>query len=298
MNLQYRVEAALVRAAIGVLRMLPPAAASNLGGALARTIGPLIPVSRVADDNLRHAFPDLDAASRRRLVRGVWDNLGRTAAELPHVGDLKRTESGPGWEIDGEDCMPQVAANGGPVLLLSGHIGNWEMLPVMCDYYGIRMSSFYRAAANPVVDAILTELRMRALGGGIPMFNKGGAGARAARGHLARGGYLGMLIDQKMNEGIPSPLFGRLAMTTTAAAVFATHFRCPIVFGHVRRLGPARFRLIARLLPLPDSGNRSADVTALTHAINAELEARIRSYPEGWLWLHRRWPKEPLADPS
>jgi KDO2-lipid IV(A) lauroyltransferase len=102
-----------------------------------------------------------------------------------------------------------------------------------------------------------------------------------------------MLVDQKMNEGIAVPFFGRPAMTATVAAAFALHFRCPVLVGHVRRIGPARFRVfVGPPLALPDTGHRSNDIVTLTHMITAELERRIRSYPEGWLWLHRRWPKE------
>ena len=89
-------EYSLVRVLFALLRALPPAAASTLAGRVARAIGPLLPVSRVAHDNLRAALPGMDAAARRRTVRGVWENLGRTMGELPHLGDLRETRRGPG----------------------------------------------------------------------------------------------------------------------------------------------------------------------------------------------------------
>jgi KDO2-lipid IV(A) lauroyltransferase len=290
----HRMEAAFVRAAIWLVRQVPVTTASNLGGAVARAIGPLLPVSKVADDNLRHAYPDMDAAERRRIVRGVWDNLGRTAAELPHIGAFRRTASGPGWELEGEANTAGMVGKPGPAILLSGHIGNWELLPVATASFGVHLSFFYRAAANKEVDRIIQDLRGRAVGADIPVFQKSMAGALAARAFLGQGGFLGMLVDQKMNEGIPVPFFGRPAMTATVAAAFALHFRCPVLVGHVRRIGPARFRVIVGPpLELPDTGHRSNDIVTLTHMITAELERRIRSYPEGWLWLHRRWPKDP-----
>lgn len=291
MKLQHRVEAGTVRVALRALRAMSPAAASKLGGAVARSIGPLLPVSKVADANLRRVMPELDARERRRIVRGVWDNLGRVAAELPHVGRLERTESGPGWQIDGAELMETVAAAGGPALFLSGHIGNWELLPVACAHFGIRLSSFYRAASNSAVDEILTDLRLSALGGNVPMFRKGTAGARAAMAHLMRGGYLGLLVDQKMNDGIEVPFFGIPAMTVAAPAAFALRFRCPVVFGFSHRIGPARFQMTARQIAIPDTGNRSEDLTEMMRMINAALEEAIRAHPEEWLWLHRRWPK-------
>jgi len=95
---RHRLQAAALRGGIRILRLLGPVSASNLGGYVARKLGPWLPVSRVADANLRNGLPELDAAARRRVIRGMWDNLGRTAAELPHLAALERTTAGPGWE--------------------------------------------------------------------------------------------------------------------------------------------------------------------------------------------------------
>ncbi len=292
-NFQFRIEAAAARLVLRFLAALGPVAASNLGGAVARTVGPLLPVSRVADTNLRLALPELDASARRRVIRGVWDNLGRTVAEMPHVASLGETERGPGWETSGEEIVRDLIAAGGPIIFVSGHVGNWEMLPAVFAAHGIRMSVFYRAAANPLIDQLILDMRLRAVGADVPQFAKGVVGARAAMNYLKNGGILGILVDQKMNDGIAVPLFGRLAMTAPAAAVYALRFRCPVVPGYVQRLGPARFRLVCDPpLALPDTGSRSGDTFALTAQINSCLERWIRARPSEWLWLHRRWPQE------
>ncbi len=294
MSLLNRVEAACLRASLAVLRAVPPATASNIGGACARAIGPLLPVSRVALDNLRAALPQLSAAERQRIMHGVWENLGRTAAELPHLGRLKQnTESGPGWEISDPALIERIASAGGPAIFVTAHIGNWELLAPAGTAYGIRLSSMYRAATNGLVDELITTLRTEATGALVPMFPKGAAGARRAAGHLAKGGYLGLLVDQKLNEGVRADFFGLPAMTTTAPAVFALHHRCPVIPIHVQRLGPARLRVVIEPpLPLPDTGARQADIARLTQDINDRLEAWIRADPAAWLWLHRRWPKD------
>lgn len=288
----WRIEAGAIRLVLGVLRALGPVRASNLAGGVAAWVGPKLPVSRVADTNLRLALPEFDHAARRRIVRGVWENLGRTMGELPHLADLQRTETGPGWEISGAQHLQHQALLGGPAIFFSGHIGNWEMLPPMVAAFGMRMSSAYRRPANPRVDRIINELRARAMGGPVPMFAKGGAGARAALKHLADGGYLGLLMDQKLNDGIAVPFFGHMAMTAPSMAVLALRFRCPVIPGRVVRVGPARLRLeVSAPLPLPQSADRQADVMELATQMNRCLEDWIRDWPQGWLWLHRRWPK-------
>jgi KDO2-lipid IV(A) lauroyltransferase len=293
-TLGQRIEGGVVAGLLGLLGRLSPVAASNLGGGVARVIGPMLPVSRVAYRNLDLAMPELDRGARRRVVRGAWENLGRTVGELPHIAAIRRdTASGPGWEMVGEEHLLALAARGGPAIFFSGHLANWEMMPPVVATYGMTVSSLYRGAKNPLVDRLLIGLRQRALGAEAPMFAKGAAGARGALAHLNRGGFLGMLVDQKMNDGIPARLFGREAMTAPALAALALRLRCPVIPGHVERIGPARFRLVCEApMVLPHSGDRKADVAAVTQMVNDWLERWIRARPEEWLWLHRRWGKE------
>ncbi len=293
MTIGDRAEAALAAVLIRGLGALRPEAASNLAGHVAAMLGPMLPVSRVADANLRAALPELDAAARHRVVRGAWEQLGRTVGELPHVGRLVQdTARGPGWEVVGEDVLADLAARGGPAIFFSGHIGNWEILPRAAGRYGLPVASFYRAAQNRQVDAMIAGLRAEAAGHTPKMFAKGAAGARLALGHLRRGGFLAMLVDQKQNDGIKSRFFGLPVMTAPAAASFALHFRCPLVPALAQRVGPARLRLVVEPpLPLPDTGDRVADVASLTQDVSNVLERWIRADPASWLWLHRRWPK-------
>lgn len=287
----FRLEAFAARVLLRVFQGLGPVRASNLGGAIARTIGPLLPVTRVAKINLRLAMPELGVAGHRRIVRGAWDNLGRTIGEFPHIAGLTATASGPGWELVGEETLRVLATGGRPVIFVSGHIGNWEVLPAACASYGLPFSSMFRSASNPAVDALVTRLRQQAVGAPVPMFSKGAAGAKAAMAHLRSGGHLGLLTDQKMNDGVAATLFGHTAMTASAMAVLALRYCCAVVPGHVQRIGPARFRLVCEpVIPLPDTGDRKADVMTLTQAMNDHLERWIRARPEGWLWMHRRWP--------
>ncbi len=293
-----RAQAAALAVVVAGLRRLSPVAASNLGGAIARAIGPLLPVNRVGHANLRLALPELDAQARRRILRAMWDNLGRTAAEMPHLASFRRTMSGPGWECPDDRPMRAVRDAGGPALVFSGHIGNWEIGFPAAAGFGVRIAWLYRAASNRAVDRLIQAQRAGATGG-VAMFPKGAAGARAAFAYLKSGGILGMVVDQKLNEGIAVPFFGHDAMTTPALAQFALRFRCPVLPVRVIRLGPARFRVFSEPpLPLPDTGDREADVRTLTRAVNARLEAWIREDPSCWLWLHRRWPKSAMANVS
>jgi KDO2-lipid IV(A) lauroyltransferase len=297
MTLLHRVEGAAARSAVRLLRALGPVRASNLCGAIARGIGPLLPVSRVADRNLRLALPALDAAARKRIVRGVWDNLGRTAGEFPHVGQLTECASGPGWEIVGAEHIEALAARGGPAVLFTGHIGNWEVLPLATARKGVQFATVYRASDNPEIDALILELRRASVGANEKLFPKGAQGARQTLVHLRQKGFVGLLQDQKMNDGIRAEFFGQPAMTASALAALALKIGCPVLPTYAQRLAPGRFRVTYEApVPLPNTGDKAADVAALTQTVNDRLEAWIRAKPESWLWLHRRWPKEIYAE--
>jgi KDO2-lipid IV(A) lauroyltransferase len=281
-----------------LFRGLKAETASNVGGRLARTVGPWLPVSRVAYANLEAAMPELDLPARRRIVHGMWESLGRTAGEFAHLSRLQRdTTAGAGWEIQGEDILQGLAAKGGPMIFFSGHISNWEILPRAAALYGLPCANFYRAASTPHVDALIRRMREDNVGEATGYFPKGKKGARAALRHLGEGGNLAMLVDQKMNDGIQVHFFGLPAMTAPALASLALHFRCPVVPALTERIGPARLRVsIAAPLALPDTGDRAFDVLSLTQTVNDVLEGWVRASPEAWLWLHRRFPKHIITD--
>jgi KDO2-lipid IV(A) lauroyltransferase len=293
--LAHKAEAALVRAALAILRALPPATGSRLGGGVARAIGPLIPVSKVADRNLQAAMPELDSVGRKKIVAEVWENLGSTVAELARIGDLHETKSGPGYRVTGwEEHVAPAMENGGPTIFLTGHIGNWEIIPPAAHARGLDLGFIYRAASNTLVNDIILRLREANFGRKVHMFPKGGSGARQAYAHLARGQSLALLMDQKLDNGIAVPFFGRPAMTGSALASFALKFKCPVFPVHVVREGPARLHMICEApMTLPDSGDKERDVLTMTADMNNVLERWIREKPGAWLWLHRRWPKTP-----
>ncbi|MGE4480737.1 lysophospholipid acyltransferase family protein [Acidocella sp.] len=292
-----RAEALLVRALVRLLRLLPVTAASRLGGAVAGGVGPLLPVSRkVGEANLRLAMPELSAPERARIIRQVWVNLGQSIAELVRLRDMREVAAGsnePGYVLEGwaEHVAPRLLP-GQPALFFTGHLGNWEIMPVIAEKHRVNFGFMYRAASNRAVDDILRRLRDDGYDHPVRMFPKGAPGARAAYAHLRAGGALGLLVDQKLDTGIAVPFFGKTAMTMDALASFALKLRCPVFPIHVIRVGPARLRVICEApIPLPDGGDRQADGLVLTQAMNHILEGWIRRHPGDWLWLHRRWPK-------
>lgn len=282
------LEAALVYPLYGLFRLLPLDTASAIGGWIGRNLGPYLPVTRRAVDNLRRAFPEKTAAEIARIVAAMWDNLGRVAAEYPQLDRIVIDGRARRVTIQGADIVDFLKHSSKPGILFSAHFGNWELASVAADRSGIALTRIYRAANNRLIEKLIRHGRRDIAGALVP---KGAAGARETLAALKAGGYVAMLIDQKMNDGIAVPFFGRDAMTAPAIAQLALKFDCPVVPARVERLDGARFRVtVFPPLALPNTGDRRADVLAAMTKINAVLEGWIRERPEQWLWLHRRWP--------
>lgn len=274
----------MAAAMLALFRALPVDAASGLGGFIARTIGPWVKVSNVARRNLAHAFPDKSAAEIETIVREVWDNLGRVVGEFPHIRTLidKRVE------VVGIENVHALRDDGKGGLFIGAHFGNWEVATALAQREGFDLTLVYRAANNPWVEDLYRRNRA-ATGAG--QIQKGSEGAKEIMAVLKAGGHIAMLVDQKMNDGIPVPFFGRDAMTATAVARFAQKFRCPVAMLKVERTGGAHFRLtICPPLDVASTGDTRADTLATMTTINKTIETWVRERPGQWLWLHKRWP--------
>lgn len=286
-GLGHGAEAVLVLAVLSAFACLALDLASALGGAIGRAIGPRLGISRRALANLRRAFPDKDESEHRRVLAGMWENLGRAVAEYPHLGRICAADS-PRVEIVNGEGVVGLLSDDRPAIVFGGHFGNWEVGPaVVHRLMGSSLLSVYRAANNPWIDR-LTRYRL----GARRAVAKGAEGGRAVMRHLRQGGHLAMLVDQKQNDGLAVPFFGRDAMTAPAIARLAMRFGCPIVPIRVERLGGARFRVtVLPAMTVGENGEAATDVLATMTRINALIEAWVRARPEQWLWLHRRWPE-------
>jgi KDO2-lipid IV(A) lauroyltransferase len=191
-------------------------------------------------------------------------------------------------EVIGIEHTEPLRGPGKPGVMFGAHLGNWELFGLTARKYDFPFVQVYRAPNNPLIDRMMRKVRRLADDAVLP---KGAAGARRALEVLKRGGRLGMLVDQKMNDGIAVPFFGIEAMTAPAVAQLGMRFKCPVMPARTERLDGCRFRITAYpSMQFPETGDRKADLHAAMLKVNAMLEGWIRERPEQWLWVHRRWP--------
>ena len=262
--------------------------ASAIGGTIARIIGPHLAVTRRARRNLGLALPHLSAAERRRIIREMWDNLGRTMAEYAHLSRLRCFAPGAHRGRRDAACRSSGCPRQAADLLLrpSRQLGGGQRRGRAIR---VELAQIYRAANNPDVEAMMVQLRKSL---GVEPIRKGAAGARRIIAALRQGKNLAMLVDQKMNDDIAVPFFGRPAMTAPALAELALRYDCTVLPVRVDRLGGARFRLtFFPPLHFDRSGDRRRDILNAMTTVNCCLEDWIRERPGQWFWLHRRWPE-------
>ena len=272
-----------------LLRLLPIDWASGLVGALARSIGPKLSVSNRARRNIQRALPELNARERETVVRDMWDNLGRVVGEYPHIGRLHARGTGNRLEIIGADFIDQLRDDDKPGIFMMAHLGNWEFSGLASSQRGLAVDRVYRQANNRLTEWLLSQGRASIEGALIP---KGPAGAKQILSSLKIGNHLALLVDQKMNDGVPVPFFGTDAMTAPALAQLALRLKCPVVPVRVKRLKGAKFQVIVSPpMEFTPTGNRQADVLAYMTKINKIIESWIRDTPGQWLWIHNRWSK-------
>lgn len=312
------LEAVPIWAALGLFKILPRRAAASFGAAMARAIGPLLPMTRAARRNLELCFPEKSAAERAALVRAMWDNLGRIAGEFTHrraLWDASLTTAADRYgverlraaaaagervtlqadrlEIVGAEQFRMLLDSKRPALMFTAHMGNWEVMPWTAARMGLKFAVIYRRPNNPLIARLIEGRR----GGLVEFLPKGMQGAFGAARVMESGGRLAMLVDVKENKGVALPFFGRPAMTGTALATLALRYDALVMGVYTERLRPNRMRItMERPLEVPRTGDEDTDVKAIMAAINARVETWVRARPDQWLWLHKRWPKEAYRD--
>jgi len=272
-----------------LVKLLPLNWASAFGGFLGRSIGPALGISKRARRNLAIAFPAITPAETERLVRAMWDNLGRTVMEYPLLNRIRVDGVDAHVELIGSEYLSLLKNDDKPGLFFSGHLANWEIPAICVAKLGLTPHLIYRSPNNPYVEKLFQRRHLK----DSTLIQKGAKGARIALKALLAGGHLGMLVDQKMNDGIAAPLFGHDAMTAPALAQLALKFNCPVIPIRVERLDGLNFRVTCYPpLEIEPSDDKTADILAVTTEVNRILESWIREQPAQWLWLHNRWPDD------
>lgn len=276
-----------------VVRHLPRRTTLAMGRTLGRLLGDFDRRHvAIAAGNLRHAFPEWDEARVLRTARAVYAHFGAVLFDILWLKSRTPDQIRALIEVSGREHVERAMAAGNGALLITGHIGNWELHGVGHGLLFGPIQVVARPLDNPDLDRRLCEMRTMA---GNTVIYKQRALARMLRA-LREGGGIAILIDQNVQpgDGVFVDYFGRAAATTTVAAALAVKTGCALVPCRTELLEGGRYRLTyAPLVEWSPSGDRTADIACLTQRLTRQIEAWVRETPEQWLWMHRRWKTRP-----
>ena len=294
----HRLEYIALRGFFAALAPLGVRGAARVAGAIAQLAYWPLGIRRgVVERQVAAAFPELNRNALRRVARAAYDNIGRVAVEAAIVsrrgpaGVLGMFARSPAWAV-----VESAHAEGKGVVLVAGHLGNWELSGAYVAARGVPCHPIARGMSNPLSERFFRQTRERL---GMHVMHDQDAVRRVPR-ILRDGGAVGFLSDQA-TVGLAStvvPFFGRPAKTPRGAAVFALRGDVPVVLIQALRQPDGRYVFHAERLEVAASGDRECDVDDLIARFSMALERLVRKYPGQYFWQHRRWKHQPADTPS
>lgn len=285
----HRLEYAALRTTVAGLSALPWRTASNLGARLGLLGYRPVGIRRdVVERQIAAAFPEMNRAQVITIARQSYESLGRTTVEtamLPRLGRdgvLDLFDEADNWE-----AVESAREQGKGVILVAGHLGNWELGGAYVAARGIPLDVIARGQGNPLFDGYLTSTRTRI---GMAVVHDRDAVRRSPRS-LKEGNGVAFMVDQGV-LGLAStyvPFFGRPAKTPRGPAVFALRLRAPVVFAVALRKPDGRFVMSFEAVPIRETGERERDVDTIVSDYTRVLERWVRRAPGQYFWHHRRW---------
>jgi len=296
-KLQHRAEYGALRGLVRALGAVPWEKAGRIGaGVGAWGYRPIGVRRRVVERQISAAFPELSFKQVAELARRSYEHLGRSAIEtalLPGLGQagvLRLVSEVENWEV-----VERAYAAGRGVIIVAGHLGNWELSAAYVAARGVPLDVIVRKMGNPLFDRYLNQTREQL---GVNVVHDAQAVRHTPRA-LREGRAVGFVADQGV-RGLAStfvPFFGRPAKTPRGAAVFALRFGAPVIFVAALRKPDGSYLVGFEEIPVVDSGDRERDVDAVVLRFTQVLEKWVRRAPEQYFWQHRRWRRQPPDTP-
>lgn len=277
----HAINAALL-GTLAVMRRLPYETRVRLFGRVAaRVIAPLAGWPRRIRDNLALAWPELPEAEVAHLTRAVPDQIGRTVIEMFSPADVRARLSQVTMDGPGLPALEAAMEAHRPLVLVSGHIGNYAIFrALMAERYG-GLGALYRPLSNAPFNRHYVQMMED---NATPLFARSRRGLAEMMRHVRDGNAVAILHDQHMEDGAPLRFFGRTAMTALSPAEMALKYDAPLIPVYtIRRPDGLNFHVTVEA-PVPQG-----DPATMMQTLNDSLEAQVRAHPDQWLWTHRRW---------
>ena len=258
--------------------------ASNLSNKIISLLGPLFRSEKLISSNLLKAFPNLKQNEINKISKEMWGNYGRILSEYVFIKSIKNSKTNDILEIEGQEILKEIQQNNKPVIFISGHFNNFELMAMHIEKSGINLAAVYRPLNNKFINFFMQRIRKKYICKN--QIKKGVVGTRQLLKSFKNNISIALMIDQRVSQGIRSNFFNHKALTTTIPAQFVKKYNCKVVPIYIERVKDFNFKLtIHKPLEYP----RNETIEGITLNLNNILEKMILKNPGQWIWSHNRW---------
>ena len=257
---------------------------SRLSGKLFKIIGPFFRSSNLIHENIKKALPTVSLNKITKIKNQMWDNYGRIFAEYMFIRKFREDEYNKNIIIDGQEILNKIRDKGTPVVFISGHFSNFELMAMQIEKSGINLSAIYRPLNNVFLNKLMEKIRKNFICK--KQIKKGMSGVRELIKLHKKNYSTALMIDQRVTEGIKSSFFNQDAFTTTIPAQLVKKFGIPVVPIYIERFNEIKFKITVYE---PINFAEDSSVKIITDKLNKILEKMILKKPEQWIWSHNRW---------
>ena len=258
--------------------------ASHISSKIVSFVGPFFRSKNLIKINILKALPNLNQNEIIEISNKMWGNYGRILAEYIFIKEFRNSKLENNITINGQEILDRIKQSNEPVIFVSGHFNNFELMAMHIEKSGINLAAIYRPLNNIFLNFIIEKIRKRYVCKN--QIKKGISGTKKLLSFFKNGSSIALMIDQRVSQGIKSNFFKQEAFTTTIPAQFVKKFKCKIVPIYIERIKNIDFELTIHE-PLEYSNDESID--SITLNLNLLLEKMILKNPDQWIWTHNRW---------
>ena len=287
--IKYFFEFTIIISLFCIFKIIGLRNASNLGSILGKLVGLFFRSKNIIKKNIKIGLGDIDENQEKKIINGMWSNIGRTFAEYVFLKDFKFDKTDFNHiKIIGSEYLEKIKQSNKPVIFYSAHLANFELMAMELEKFGIKTAAIYRPLNNLFLNPIMEYLRMKYIcSNQIP---KGRAGMREVIKKIKNNYSIALMVDQRVGEGIKVNFFNQLAQTTTIPAQLATRFNCKLVPISLKRIEKTNFEMtVQEPYEASKIDNDEQNTQNITLKINQVIEKMIINNPTQWLWSHNRW---------
>ena len=267
-----------------VYKILGLKASSFISGKLFEFFGPLFRSKQIIKLNIKRAIPQINLQEMNNIKKNMWNNYGRTLSEYMFLKNFRNTKLESIIHLEGEEILEQIKNEKTPVIFVSGHFSNFELMAMQIEKSGIDLASIYRPLNNIFLNPVMEKIRKKYICK--YQIKKGISGTKELLKYFKKNFSIALMIDQRVSEGIECDFFNKKALTTTIPAQFIKKFNVEVVPVYIERSNENDFN-VEFFKPL--KFNKNENIATITLELNKILEKMIQKNPDQWIWTHNRW---------